>query len=365
MSLNIKKLQEQAGNLNKRALEHLYNERYKESLNSLKEALNIIKKISDENFKNQILCITLNNLGNLFKKLKNFSESLKYFLKTVALEENLGESSNGTIALAHLSICALRSQRSEHTLALRNGLRAIFLLQKASQTKPKFIPPLVTAYYSIGTEYKILGDTLKADNYYKIGYKVSNELLGPRNTLTIALKNCLLTTKRNSQDFQPAQNDSFSPAIKLPFIPKFRSISDTRSSTRWQNPTNNIKNNLNTTNPNKNITFYNTKNKYDNPYHKKFQSDEETSAKTNKSKTYYKWKSKIDLSKHKATEKTAAIMIQSWWRGTKDRILVNELKIIQGLAQAESKVKQALEEYESFKKKAEIIKKKIPKITKL
>lgn len=361
---SLKYYQDQILKYNTAAVEELRMQNYDKSLSFLKQALNLMKKITEEPSKSKLICITFNNLGSFFKKLKNFPEALKYLNKIVELEEKIPERDLGNVAYAHLSICTILSQQSNHVQALRHGLKSIYILKGLYKYKPKLVPSLVIAYQNVGTEYKYIGDGTNAENSYRIGYQISNELLGPNSSLTITLKNSwdLASTSKNMRKTQQEKfRNVVTPIGHLPAVPNHRANSDSRNQSNRCYPMKIRRKSIDNKNFGLNSSFFDSKDTTKNNfrfkpnYAQKIGSDEETSTIYDLSKTNTNWKKRINLNVHKETEKVAATIIQSWWRGVTTRISVKKLKLVKNLKKAEQKAKKAMERYEMLKQQADKI----------
>lgn len=356
--LNIKQKEEVVVSYNKLAMEQLQQDSYENSMSYLKQALMGIKVIVDEQTKSKLMAITFNNLGCLFKRTLNYAEALKYLYKSVGLESKLPNES-ATIAGAHLNICSILSQQGDHVKAIRHGLRAIFLLKTVYKDQPKHVPTMVIAYHNVGSEYKLLQQLEDAEDCLKVGLKISQDFLGPTHNLTQTIKNTLsqLSRHRKSPTFSNYGKSS-SPKTRLPlvsaksrstsqesrksiykpYIPEYYISRPPESSSKSQSRAHNN---------------YPKKIEIQRPFVPKIFSDEEASVRTNKSFASLNSSSrKIDLSQHKATERIAAIMIQSFWRGYLARRKYKEKKLNYKLRQAELKARKAVEEYEKLKRQA-------------
>lgn len=212
--LTLKQKDEVVKSYNKLAMEQLQQENYDNSLSYLKQALLGIKGITEDSLKNKLLAITYNNLGIFFKRISNFPEALKYLYKSIELENKIPNEVS-TVSGAHLNICSILSQQGDHSQAIRHGLRALFLLKSIYQYQPRIIPTLVTAYYNVGKEYMVLGQTNDGEDCFKIGYKIAMEQLGPQHNLTQALKANLSGYSRkmspNYEQFGRGTKKSVSP----------------------------------------------------------------------------------------------------------------------------------------------------------
>ena len=372
MSSGTKYYQEQIIKYNTIAIDELRMQNYEKSLGYLKQALTLLKRIQEEPLKSKLITITFNNLGNFFKKLNNFPEALKYLYKIIELEDKVPEQDSGNIAYAHLSICTILSQQKNHMQALRHGLKSIYILKSIYKFKPKLVPSLVIAYQNVGTEYKYIGDPTNAENSYRIGYQVSNELLGPSSSLTITLKSSWdsMTSTQNTEHFRKTQRfrlrNMATPISHLPVVANVRTNSDSRNqSNRNQEVKNHYRNRSIDSNAKipMHATFYDSRDSTKNNFNfklkknspQRFFSDEESSTVNDYTRAIVNHGKRINLNKHKETERVAATIVQSWWRGVWTRIQYKQIKIMANLKKAEIKAKKAMEKFENLKQQAERI----------
>lgn len=369
-SLSLKQKDEVVKSYNKLAMEQLQQENYENSLSYLKQALLGIKSISEESLKNKLLAITYNNLGIFFKRVSNFPEALKYLYKSIELENKIPNEIS-TISGAHLNICSILSSQGDHSQAIRHGLRALFLLKSIYRYQPRVIPTLVTAYFNVAKEYSALGQIPDAEDCYKVGLRISSEELGPSHNLTQNFKQALSSQARkmspNYESFRNNYKNSVSPNHRTNYASaKVRSTSQEASQkanftkllrdreSRKQFNEDSVKRQTGTK---QTLTQYPKAVNIKRPG--KSKSDEEKSVTTDKSFLSYGCGSRrIDLDRHKATERIAAVLIQSLWRGYKARKRYKTLKMNYKLRQAELKARKAVEEYEKLKQQASKLNKK-------
>ena len=360
--LNSKQKEEVVISYNKLAMEQLQQESYENSMSYLKQALMGIKVISEDSIKSKLMAITFNNLGCFFKRMTNYPEALKYLYKSIELENKL-PNELATIAGAHLNICSILSQQGDHAKAIRHGLRSIFLLKSVYKEQPKLLPTMIIAYHNVGTEYQILGQLEDSLDCLKVGYRISYEQLGPQHNLTITLKNTLgnITRRGKSPNFEN-YGKSNSPKTRLPIV-SAKSRSNSQESRKsfyrpyladnFSNRSTEKKNSSGRSNPSRAKNNIPRKIEIQRPFVPKIFSDEETSVKTHQSFASLNSSSRrIDISQHKATERLAAVIIQSWWKGIIARKKYHDMKIGYKLKQAEVKARKAVEEYEKLKQLA-------------
>ena len=349
---------------NKLAMDQLQQENYENSMSYLKQALMGIKSISDDTRKSKLMAITFNNLGCFFKRMSNYPEALKYLYKSIDLENKLPNESS-TISGAHLNICSILSRQGDHSKAIRHGLRSVFLLKSIYKHQPKLIPTLIIAYFHVGNEYQLLGQSADAEDCFRIGYKISLEELGPQHNLTNTMKNCISgNTRRASPNYEKIgkiyERTSVSPKDRVPAVSaKSRSTSqDNKAKVNSsymlrESARKNSEGIGNRTGLHRKKESFPKRIEIQRPFVSKIFSDEEGSVGNNRSFNSLNGISrKIDLGKHKATEKMAAIIVQSWWRGVRARRRYKEIRLGFKLKQAETRARKAVEEYEKLKQLA-------------
>ncbi|OMJ95383.1 hypothetical protein SteCoe_1305 [Stentor coeruleus] len=356
--------EEQVTKLNKIAVDDLRIGKYEKAFNYLKQALEIIKRMTIEKAKPRLLSQTFNTLGSFFKKSLNISESIKFFLKSIELEKALNDEDKGYVALSYLNLCTIFSQESDHEKSLKFGLQAIFIMKKIINQRPKLASSLVIAYYNVGNEYRKLGNLSKAESAYKYGMSFSKDLLGPGHALTLTLSEALNSISTpQKENLRKTQQQNFRSNINtgtyLPSVKNKRSISGDREYINYSQRVYTKPSPARTTATHETeINFLPQKiQKTGNFYRKKVKnyaaSDDDKRSANEKSKTLNGWGRKIDLDRHRATEKAAAVIIQSWWKGVLDRERYKKLKINYELKKAEENVKRAVDDYENLKKIAE------------
>ena len=139
MSLKLRKNIDSVSKNNKAAVDELRQDNFDASLAHLRQALSTIQKISESSTKNKLLAVTFNNLGNFFKKVNKPLDALKYFSKTIQLEEYTPEKDSSNIGLAHLSICSILSQQGDHKRALKHALQSLAILKDLYSVRPKLV----------------------------------------------------------------------------------------------------------------------------------------------------------------------------------------------------------------------------------
>ena len=337
--------EEQVIRMNKQAIEEIKLGNLQKAMNLLKNALASVKKVQDDPPKSRILTQIFNSFGNLFKKAENWEESLKFFQKCIQLENHLRDDEKGYVALAYLSIGTVYSQLSDHTKAVKYTNQSIFLMKNLIKQHPKLVSSLVIGHYNLANEYKYLGEHSKAENLLRNALNISKDRLGPGHQLTETISKALYSVPYQKIPQINKENLSLGPTPygRLPIVSKKRSSSDNRDHSRHST----FRRYLETAGPLKESfvnSFYNPKKPAKKNPSKNF-SDEDS----DKSFSHSTWTKRIDLQRHKETERNAAVIIQSWWRGVRARRAYNEKKLKFELKQAEIRAKKAVEDLEKIK----------------
>lgn len=334
--------------MNKQAIEDIKVGNLQKALGLLKSALGNVRKVTDDPPKSRILSQLFNSFGNLFKKSENWEESLKFFHKCIQLENNLRDDEKGYIALAYLSIGTVYSQISDHTKAIKYTSESINLMKNLIKQHPKLMSSLVIAYYNLANEYKYLGEYSKAENLLRSALNLSKDRLGQGHQLTMTVQKALVSVYAGKIPQINKENFSLGPSPygRLPIVHKKRSSSDKRDYSRHSA----LRKHLETAAPLKEYMMNSYYNPITIPKKKETKGfSDEDSTKTDKSLSNSTWYKRFDLKKHKETERNAAVVIQSWWRGVRTRIYYKEKKLKHDLKQAESNAKRAMEELEKVK----------------
>jgi hypothetical protein len=258
-----------------------------------------------------------------------------------------------------LNLCTLYSQLADHRKAIKSGISAINLLKKLTKFSEKLKNSLIIAYFNLANEYKAVNQLERCENLLRTGLNLSRDFLGASHELTETLSRGLKsilnpfpqTFPKNTQKIIRKSVDQES-RTRFPDISRYKQRSSSDDNDYYKSLfVSQMKGKSRNEN---NFTFYkeHKKRKPSKPL-----SEEEESTRTDRSYTGYAWYKKFDIAKHKQTEREAAVVIQSWWRGLRDRRLFAQMKVQFELKQAEIKAKHAIEEYEKAKLKANRFKK--------
>lgn len=175
---------------NKSAVENLRKEKYDHAIFFLNQALLTAKGMKDSDVKANLLSMTYNNLGCYLKRLNKLPQALEYFKKSSDLS-NKYESSIANVTCSHLNISKIYSEQGNHELALRHGLKSLFLLRHNFATKHNLVSSLIIAYQTVGIEYKYLNQLTDCVECFETGLNLSLKQLGKNHEVTLALKKSL------------------------------------------------------------------------------------------------------------------------------------------------------------------------------
>lgn len=399
---------------NRIAMDYLRENKYDSAMNFLKQAYHSLKQLKDSLHRQKLFAITFNNLGCFFKRTGQYKEALSYLFKAVEMEKNLpNEFAN--IAGSHLNICAILSMEGEHERALRHALKSLYLLKNNFNSQPGLISTLIIAYHNVGSEYEHLLQFSDAADCYRRGWELSKDHLGLKNQLTNTLKKSFVVLtermknngdmksesqserksgkrrKRNPRLSVPPPKEERLPVVQIGNAYQ-RAISheggrktsqnaSLDESSYWRNigvqnrqvsahEDNSLPSYYQTTRastssqntphsnspPKRNIIIANRKPQENKPSSQTLnfrpKNLSEKLDRIEKLEPTPLRKKKINLLVIKAQERTAAVMIQSWWRMILIKRNYAQIKIDMKLKEAEQRARKAVEEFEKLKRQA-------------
>jgi len=150
---------------------------FTESLAFYLKALTIAEKA---NIPSNISAIK-NNIGNLYLKMKNYFFAIKFYEGALRLDKNLASKKNISTGLSNLA--NLYSKIEKFGEAINYYKEAINLDLQLNN-----ISHLAIIYNNLGEVYSILGDTDNAIKYFKLSLKLNKKLNQP-HSLSFVYKN--------------------------------------------------------------------------------------------------------------------------------------------------------------------------------
>ena len=156
---------------------------------ALKQLLNAEKILRKKNTpKNSGLWgITLNNIGCVYKKAKNYKGALHYLNKALDMEaRDACDITN--VSSTHLNISAILSSMGDHQTSLAHALASLKTLQSITSKNSNYVVSIVISYHSIGIENEYLKRYNEASLAYKKGWEIAEKELGSSHKLTESLK---------------------------------------------------------------------------------------------------------------------------------------------------------------------------------
>ena len=174
-------------------MEHLKSGNFQASLRLLRQAHELLA--SQPPLKtNDLLAVTLNNMGCFYKKQGKLSLYLQFLQK--ALESAPSNPSN--LAGTHLNICAIRSQMGNHEAALSHAETALGLIEPlgASET-------LIVTLHNIAAEQEFLSRSSQAQVSYNKAYKLALSSFGENHLITNSIKNSFTVPVSRSLSSSP------------------------------------------------------------------------------------------------------------------------------------------------------------------
>ena len=171
-------------NLNHLAMKNLELQRPNHVLIYLNQGLLSCKQLRSES-RSRLLALTYNNLACYFQSIKSADKALEFLFKSVNLLTNSKDILN--LGASHLNISYILFSQAQHERSLRHALKTIYLLRsrhKASVT-------LIKAYLAAGNLYKTLKQVQDASDCYEQGLALSRRCMGSNYDLTLQFKAAL------------------------------------------------------------------------------------------------------------------------------------------------------------------------------
>jgi len=174
---------------NRSAMDLLRKERFKESLELLHQAQDLL---NESPHCLPLLGITLNNLACYYKHMGKLKVSLNFLEQALAVESSIQKCSN--LAGTLLNICAVASQLGRHSEALTYAVRAISCTDSTNEKTR------VIALHNAAVEFEHLNRTDEAVEHYTKALKLAQTSLGSKHplTLTVASKADQARTRHKS-----------------------------------------------------------------------------------------------------------------------------------------------------------------------
>ncbi|OMJ75062.1 hypothetical protein SteCoe_25871 [Stentor coeruleus] len=294
----------------------------------------MLKYIIDENTRIQLMAMTFKNLGFLFKQMDQVDESIKYYYKVTDIAKK-AQIDSSLLSDVYLNIAEIESGRNKHEEALEYALKTIKYLKFKYLKNSELTRNLVMGFLRAGVEYQNVNMQDEAESNLRKALDISRTHFGFRDTLTLQVKRALST-----------YTTRLKPQSPVSFMQKYTKRPKSQESVK------NISNNPMRviTNPYTKSDFYFSPQLPLVTNHSAFTSAHTTPKTACSSR-------KINLAKFKSQERTAAIIIQSWWRKIRARKVYLAIKAEVEMKKAERKARKAVEEYEKLKRASERLRK--------
>jgi tetratricopeptide (TPR) repeat protein len=281
------------------------------------KCLKLLDSIKDTQVSYPLLSMTYSNFSALYKETGKLKESNKFLLKVIEIEKKFPANKYNSIN-AYLSLCSNFSLLNEHEIALRNGLTGLMLLQKEFPLPEILVSTTVIAYHNVGVEYEYLSRIQEAvDSYYK-GWTLAKSRLGLTHSLTLSIKNSFLASSNSNKLPGVTVRTNSQYAYKRADLAE-QSIHTGSTSSSGATETRNIL------------------------------TPRLGGNKRRIARGFDKFKPKIDLITQRNNEKNAAVTIQAWWRGIRQRRIFKKVKMKFQLKKAAVKAQAAYQEFKMLK----------------
>ena len=210
--MSLKETESITANFNQKAMESLEGNNFNSALSYLHQADYLLKNKQLTESIIKLKCITLNNLGCVYKRLERHKRALFYLHEALTLGTKF--STTADLACIHLNISAINTLLSYHEEALFHALSGLKLSQKSFVQQSESINTLLSGYYQCGLEYQFLHKTKLALKYFKYGYELACSHLGKNHITTHKFFKAL--HDKNLKDIKGLKNDSIKFKILQP-----------------------------------------------------------------------------------------------------------------------------------------------------
>lgn len=306
---------------NQLAMQNLEQNKSNHVLFYLNQSLLSCKQMQNSDIQNRLMALTYNNLACYFQSIKNSVKALDFLFKAVSLLSAAKDVIN--LSASHLNICSILSSLGEHERALRHALKCMYLLR----TREKFSVTLIKAYLAAGNQYRILKQGKDALECYEKGLSLSKQHLSTGHSLTLLLQNALnsfksatVTKQKTSgtlRKYTPVLHSRTKSSFEEKLIKKIQlGKSLSKSIERQKDTQERLANSA------------------------KVSNDQKKNGK------------KFDILQQRMQEKKAAVFIQSWWRGTLARRVLETWRLEKEIKEAEETARKAAEYAENLKARA-------------
>ena len=234
------------------AMNCLQREDFEKSYELLKKAETLTAAsglLSDDNTRQKLRSVTLNNLGVFYKRKGKLHAALHCVEKALKIE--LVSKNVDNPAGTHLNLCAILSQLGRHNRALEHACCALELLKQTvafsrnnyrAESENADVSILAVAYHNIAVEQEFLSDFNGALDSYSEAVKVAEYVWGNDHVKTVALRQSLRqahakfhSLKSNDRLHRTESQTSISKMQRIPQndctlrLPLFHSVSSAQS----------------------------------------------------------------------------------------------------------------------------------------
>ena len=174
--MSVEETEEIAANFNQKAMSCLESNNFNNALSLLHQASYLLKNKKLTEAVIRLKCITLNNLGCVYKRLERPKKALQFLNEALSLGYKF--STEVDMAGIHLNICAIKSLLSAHEEALFHALKGLKIAQQVFTIDSKNIHTVLSGYFQSAHEYVFLHKNKEAAKYFTHGYDLACTHLG-------------------------------------------------------------------------------------------------------------------------------------------------------------------------------------------
>lgn len=145
---------------------------------ALQYQLNILKQVQKNKYKinNILLASSLNNIGHTYGKLAKYQEALKYFKKSITINQETLTCQSIFTSTTLNNIGYIFNMTGKHKKALKYQIKALKIRQNISDYDNNL--DIASSYHNIGSTYEKLSSYLSSLPYKLKALKIRKQLLG-------------------------------------------------------------------------------------------------------------------------------------------------------------------------------------------
>ena len=198
------------------AVDNLSKGNFKNCLNLLERAQELLSSSDIIESKIKLTAETLFNLGCYYKAIGKYDKALQLLEQVIDLNPiNVLEISQ--IIDLHLNLCSIYLQNKKFDKTIYHSSTAIKLLENSSSKSENF---MALAYYFLGFGYQEMKNPSLAGKNYQAGLQIAHKCFGYSHPTTTMIMKRYLKLLKNAKPLKNQKNSKQNPIIKEKILEK-------------------------------------------------------------------------------------------------------------------------------------------------